>query len=124
MADSSTPSSLPALLAALQVSLAEWQQTQDGALIGHLASLQRQMQQVLPTQVVPADRQPYLTEFHRQLRLLGTDIGFLKAARKPETQKLRLATLGERLQMLQGYCDAMTNGGIDAPTNGTQADSD
>ncbi|MGB3613113.1 MAG: heterocyst frequency control protein PatD [Elainellaceae cyanobacterium] len=66
------------------------------------------LRQALGAEKVAPDRQPYLTEFHKQMRLLGTDIGFLKAAQKAETRRQRFLAMGDRLQTLQRYYDAMT----------------
>jgi len=46
-------------------------------------------------------------EMHKQLRLLGTDLMFLKAAKQAEVQTKREAAIGDRLTNLQGYCDAI-----------------
>ncbi|MEB3358786.1 MAG: heterocyst frequency control protein PatD [Synechococcales bacterium] len=48
----------------------------------------------------------YRTEINRQLRLLGTDVLFLKTSRQPQTSQQRRAQMGDRLQQLMGYCTA------------------
>jgi len=49
----------------------------------------------------------YQTEINKQLRLLGTDFTFLKAARQAHTQQQRRVQIGDRLQVLIDYCDAL-----------------
>ena len=46
-------------------------------------------------------------EMHKQLRLLATDLMFLKAAKQAATLEQRRRDIGDRLTNLQGYCDAM-----------------
>lgn len=46
-------------------------------------------------------------EMHKQLRLLSTDLMFLKAAKQVETLEQRRQDIGDRLTHLQGYCDAI-----------------
>lgn len=57
------------------------------------------------------DTQPrvrsYQTEMSKQLRLVGMDVVFLQAARQEETTKARHHSLGERIQTLISYCDAV-----------------
>lgn len=60
----------------------------------------------------PADAfhmQSYLTEIHKQLRLLNMDVMFLQAARQPATAKQRQAQISDRLKLLMGYCEAIAN---------------
>ncbi len=47
------------------------------------------------------------TEIHKQLRLLGTDFTFLQAAQQATTRNQRQVQIGDRLQTLIGYCDAL-----------------
>jgi oligoendopeptidase F len=47
------------------------------------------------------------TEMHRALRLLETDIMFLRSSKQIATSEQRLATVRDRLEMLIGYCQAM-----------------
>lgn len=46
-------------------------------------------------------------EMHKQLRLLGTDLMFLGAARRSGTAQQRLGQVGDRLTALAGYCSAV-----------------
>ncbi len=72
-----------------------------------LETLYQQLQQAFGRgQFLPA-QQPYVTEFHKQLRLLGNDLMFLKSARQPATRAQRLQTIGDRLRALQGYSEAI-----------------
>lgn len=45
------------------------------------------------------------TEIHKYLRLLNTDLAFLKAARQTSTRQQRYALLRDRLQTLIRLCD-------------------
>lgn len=47
------------------------------------------------------------TEINKQLRLLGTDILFLQAARQPATVHQRQTQLSDRLSVLIQYCEAV-----------------
>lgn len=49
----------------------------------------------------------YHTEIHKQLRLLGTDLTFLKTARQAHTMNQRRAQIGDRLQTLISYCNTL-----------------
>ncbi len=51
--------------------------------------------------------QSYLTEIHKQLRLLGTDVTFLQAAKQPATAQTRQTATASRLNTLIGYCGAL-----------------
>jgi len=46
-------------------------------------------------------------EMHKQLRLLTTDLMFLKTAKQAEVRAKREGEIGDRLTNLQGYCDAI-----------------
>ncbi len=48
--------------------------------------------------------QSYLTEMHKQLRLLDVDIKFLQVSRNSQTTQTRLASIQDRLKALRGYC--------------------
>lgn len=52
--------------------------------------------------------QSYITEIHKQLRLLGMDITFLQASRSDRTTKTRKEAFLDRLQTIMGYCSALT----------------
>ena len=60
---------------------------------------------------VPSDRrssmQSYVTEMHKQMRLLATDVIFFQTARQPATQQQRLSQITTRLDTLIRYCDAL-----------------
>jgi hypothetical protein len=47
------------------------------------------------------------TELRRELRLLTTDMMFLGSSRQPETKDARLQSIGDRLEKISGYCQAM-----------------
>lgn len=47
------------------------------------------------------------TEINKQLRLLATDVMFLQTARQPLTVQQRQGQMGDRLQLLQRYCEAL-----------------
>lgn len=51
--------------------------------------------------------QSYLTETHKQIRLLTIDLRFLKASRQTQTAQTRRTQTGERIATLIGYCDAI-----------------
>lgn len=53
--------------------------------------------------------QPIQTEIAKQLRLLETDLLFLRAARHPQTLQQRKTQMGDRLKLLHSYCDALLN---------------
>ncbi len=55
----------------------------------------------------PETVQPILTEMNRILRLLGTDIAFMQAARKSMTVQQRQAQMAEKLQKLLAFCEAL-----------------
>lgn len=55
----------------------------------------------------PSQESSYLTEIHKQFRLLGIDISFLQGARQLRTQETRLKTIQERILILMGYCQAI-----------------
>jgi hypothetical protein len=61
--------------------------------------------------------QSYLTEIHKQLRLLGTDVTFLQVAKQPATASARQTAAAERLNTLIGYCGALLqkNSGASGP---------
>jgi hypothetical protein len=51
--------------------------------------------------------QSYKTEISKQLRLLEVDVMFLQGARQPATAQTRLNVIGDRLNTLIQYCDAI-----------------
>ena len=52
--------------------------------------------------------QSYITEIHKQLRLLGMDITFLQASRSDRTTNTRKEAISDRLQTIIGYCSTLT----------------
>lgn len=74
------------------------------------------IQQLFQTQVLPlADSlavpemvQPILTEMNRTFRLLGTDIAFMQAARKSLTLQHRQRQMGDKLDQLIAFVDALS----------------
>lgn len=59
----------------------------------------------------------YATESHRLLRLLATDLLFIAAARHPATVLQREQAYGDKLNLLQQYCQAIVSKeAIDATT--------
>jgi translation initiation factor IF-2 len=51
--------------------------------------------------------QSYQTEINKQLRLLGMDVMFLRAARQSATAQQRQTQMGDRINLLVRYCDAL-----------------
>jgi hypothetical protein len=51
--------------------------------------------------------QSYLTEIHKQMRLLTIDLRFLKASRQTSTTATRRTQMSDRLGTLTQYCDAI-----------------
>jgi hypothetical protein len=49
----------------------------------------------------------YLTEIHKQMRLLQTDMAFLLSARADATIQSRQTCVGDRLSVLIGYCQTL-----------------
>jgi hypothetical protein len=56
---------------------------------------------------VPSAVQPYITEIHRQLRLMAADLSLYGAARTEALQKQRLEQLIDRVNQLARYSQAM-----------------
>jgi hypothetical protein len=69
--------------------------------------LQSQILPQLGSQAIPATLQRYLTETHRQLRLLSTDFSLYRAARTETLQQQRLKGICERLEQLSSYGQAI-----------------
>ncbi|NJL46674.1 MAG: heterocyst frequency control protein PatD [Leptolyngbyaceae cyanobacterium SM2_5_2] len=71
-------------------------------------------QQHFQSQILPLGEesspalQPILTEMNRTLRLLAMDVAFLQAARQPLKAQQRQQQMGERLQQLLGFCEALS----------------
>lgn len=51
--------------------------------------------------------QSYITEIHKQLRLLAMDATFLQASRNSQTTQERLQTISDRLNTIIGYCSTL-----------------
>ncbi|MGK7918551.1 MAG: heterocyst frequency control protein PatD [Trichodesmium sp.] len=75
----------------------------------------KEVQKLFETQIITLDNskvdpqiasqvESYLTEIHKQLRLLNVDVTFLQASRNPQTTQGRLAKISDRLETLKGYC--------------------
>lgn len=56
---------------------------------------------------LPATVQSAQTEINRLLRLLGTDLTFLRSAKQAETQAKRLQQVRDRLTRLLEFCDGL-----------------
>jgi hypothetical protein len=78
----------------------------------------QQLQQVFQNEVMPlgseelegmiASRfQSVQTEMHRALRLLGTDLLFLRSSKQAATSEQRLTTLRDRLSQMRDYCQVI-----------------
>ena len=48
--------------------------------------------------------QSYVTEIHKQFKLLSLDISFLQASQNPQTKQARLANISDRLEIIKSYC--------------------
>jgi hypothetical protein len=71
---------------------------------------QRFQSQILPQSgslAIPDTLQRFLTETHRQLRLLSTDFSLYQAARTEALQQQRAASICERLNALSSYGKAI-----------------
>ncbi|OCR00848.1 hypothetical protein BCD67_24290 [Oscillatoriales cyanobacterium USR001] len=51
--------------------------------------------------------QSYLTEMHKQLRLLAMDIKFWQASRMPATAEARKIAISDRIHTLIRYCNTL-----------------
>lgn len=49
----------------------------------------------------------YLTEMHKQFRLLAMDVTFLQVSRQSTTTEKRLEMIHDRVQTLMRYCEAL-----------------
>ncbi|WP_448572112.1 heterocyst frequency control protein PatD [Trichothermofontia sp.] len=76
-----------------------------------VTTAQAQFQAVLslnPEGLSPTQRQQQQAvhpEIHKYLRLLSTDVAFLKAARQATTRQQRVTLMGDRVQTLLRLCD-------------------
>lgn len=66
---------------------------------------------LLPVDELPESIQSkaraYQTEIHKELRLLAMDVMFLGVSRSKATIESRLSGVGERITLLQRYCEAV-----------------
>ena len=83
-------------------------------LESHFLAVQQCFQhQIMPleeTALETADQSrlhAYRTEMNKQMRLLGMDVTFLKAARQPATTQQRQAQIRDRIARLIDYCKAV-----------------
>lgn len=80
---------------------------------GVAALTQQFQQQILGLDLAELDEaialriQSIQTEISKQLRLLAMDTMFLKTARQPETNQQRRQQMGDRLDLLERYCEAI-----------------
>lgn len=88
--------------------------TSADALIAAVAAMTQQFQpQILALPWAEMDEaialrlQSIQTEISKQLRLLAMDTMFLKTARQPETSQQRRQQIGDRLDLLLRYCEAI-----------------
>ena len=51
----------------------------------------------------------YVTEIHKQFKLLSLDVSFLQVSQNPKTQQARLANISYRLETLKSYCLSILN---------------
>ncbi len=104
----------------LQQALEQLQRTatQENLDRAALAAEYTKVQQFFGNQIMKANsgelyasetppEQSYLTEIHKQLRLLRTDVTFLQAAKQPATAQARQTAAAERVNTLIGYCGAL-----------------
>lgn len=109
------PRCLPFLAFTTQINVIQEQITGDQAQVpAECAQLNRLFQsqvQAMDWEDWPVQRRSLLqsirVEMHKQLRLLVTDLMFLKAAKQAATLEQRWRDIGDRLTNLQGYCDAI-----------------
>jgi hypothetical protein len=83
-----------------------------GTLQSEMAQLQLQFQQIslslhdLEQSQANLQIEAIQTEISKQLRLIQTDLVFLKAARQPATVEQRQQQMQTRLEQLLNYCSA------------------
>jgi hypothetical protein len=56
------------------------------------------------------------TEMHRNIRLLGTDLMFLRSSKQATTSTQRSSTVRDRLNNLMGFCQVMLTYGSNSDT--------
>lgn len=81
----------------------------------------QQVQQIFTAQILPLNSQEInldiasrwqsiQTEIHRSLRLLATDILFLRTSKQSTSVRAKLTTISDRLCRLMEYCQLMEKG--------------
>jgi hypothetical protein len=61
--------------------------------------------QILAIAIDPDPHQAIHVEINKQLRLLRTDLLFLRSAQQADTQAQRLGQMRDRLTLLERYCE-------------------
>ncbi|MBP0000267.1 MAG: heterocyst frequency control protein PatD [Cyanobacteria bacterium SID2] len=82
------------------------------SIVQQIAQLQQWFQvQILKDSIESSNSlaQSYITEMHKQLRLLATDAAFLQAARQETTRRQRRQEIHDRLSRVCRYCDALSD---------------
>ncbi|NEP08133.1 MAG: heterocyst frequency control protein PatD [Okeania sp. SIO2G4] len=88
---------------------------QENLELEKISAMRKEIQQFFEIKIMSLDNleldlsivfqiKSYLTEIHKELRLLYVDLIFLQASRNPQTTQKRLATIKDRLKTLIGYC--------------------
>jgi hypothetical protein len=80
--------------------------------VNELRSRCQSLQQLFLEQIAPivdldSREMSYRTEISKQLRLLEIDVMFLQGARQAATVQSRMQTIGDRLNTLIQYCQAI-----------------
>lgn len=98
----------------LQATIA-WDQSTHTELKNDFLKIQQAQQQIVRLEAEFLD-QPFMlqiqaiqTEIYKQLRLLDTDLLFLKAARQSTTMQERKQQMQNRLELLMVYCTTIAN---------------
>ncbi|MDJ0555109.1 MAG: heterocyst frequency control protein PatD [Microcoleaceae cyanobacterium MO_207.B10] len=83
--------------------------------LGKILATTREVQKFFETYIINLDNsqldpsvalqvQSYVTEIHKELRLLNLDVTFFQASRNPQTTQTRFVTIQNRLETLKRYC--------------------
>ena len=81
---------------------------QSRTLVSTLSHLfQTQLLAQLESATFPNQARAYVTEMHRQIRLLSTDLSFFQAAQSEISQAQRFGQIVERLRQIRDYSDAI-----------------
>lgn len=99
----------------LQMQLQQVQENSEAepAMRSAFQAVQRSFQQLSDSDweqldpALAASVQSYQTEINRQFRLLGMDMMYLRAARQSNTANQRQGQVGDRIESLIGYCQAL-----------------